>query len=356
MIDPSGPDPVYVVADIGGTTLRIGHVHGACAEVRDVRRVPTDGLDRHPRAPAAELQQLVLDQLVRQLDAYRNDDGGRARAIGLSFAGPMTVDGIATAAPTIWGPGGAPLRVGDVLERSLGVPVLVANDITAAAWRYAASEPEPFCLFTISSGIGNKVFRHGEVVIDDAGYGGELGHWRVDPSPDAPWCDCGGQGHLGAIASGRGVLAAARRAALVAPRKFARSALAEEADGHPSAITNEALASAIRAGDQFAVDVLRSGLVSLASAVGCVFAAIGVRRHLFIGGFAVAVGERFIEVLGDELVRLGCFGLRPAQVRRMLAMGAADDDHSLIGIGQMLAHQLAHATEGDGTDAYADHR
>jgi C7-cyclitol 7-kinase len=268
----------------------------------------------------------------------------------------MTIDGVATAAPTIWGDGGAPVQLTGFLERTLDMPVLVANDITAAAWRYAATEPDPFCLFTVSSGIGSKVFRHGEVLIDDAGYGGELGHWRVDPSPDAPPCDCGGQGHLGAIASGRGVLAAARRTAGARPAAFAASALAEPCGGRPDGITNEALAAAIRLGDGFSVDVLRGALAPLASAVGCVFAAIGIRRYLFIGGFAVAVGDRFIEVLGDELVRLGCFGLEADEVRAMLALGAGDDDHSLIGIGRMLAHRLLLTAKGIPGDAYADHR
>jgi len=350
-------DGAYVVADIGGTTLRIGRMTHAAATVSDVLRMGTDGLGRHPRAPAARLQRRVLDQLTTQLGAYlRSPAGAGVRAVGLSFAGPMTADGVAIAAPTIWGEGAMPLYVGDVLERSLGLPVLVANDITAAAWRYAATETEPFCLFTVSSGIGSKVFRHGEVLIDDAGYGGELGHWQVDPNPGAPRCDCGGRGHLGAIASGRGVLAAARRTATARPADFARSALAASAHGTPHGITNEALAAAVRSGDVFVTEVLRTALAPLAMAVGCVFAAIGIRRHLFIGGFAMAIGAPFIEILGEILVRHGCFGLSSQQARAMLALGAPDDDHSLVGIGRMLIRNDPAQISAGRPDAYADHR
>jgi glucokinase len=272
------------------------------------------------------------------LAAYLNSpEGTGASAIGISFAGPITRDGIVIAAPTIWGSWAPPLRLGEILEQRLGLPVVVANDITAAAWRYASTEPEPFCLFTISSGIGNKVFRHGEVVVDDDGFGGELGHWRIDQSADAMKCDCGGRGHLGAVASGRGMVAAVRRAAACQPLSFGRSYLSELASSRPEYITSPMLVAAVQHDDEFAIDVLRGSLRPLASAVACMFAAIGVRRYLFIGGFALAIGQPFVTLLGDELVQLGCFGLNEEQTRGMLRLGLADDDHSLVGMGRLLA-------------------
>jgi glucokinase len=338
--------PGVVVTDVGGTTLRIGRF-AADGAVHDVRRIPVDGLDRHPHAPAEALQERVLDQLAASLADYlRSPAGLGAGAVGLAFAGPVAGDGSVTAAPTIWGPGGRPLPVGRILERRLGLPVLIVNDITAAAWRYAATETVPFCVITVSSGIGNKVFRDGEVLLDAAGHGGELGHWRVDPAPDAPRCDCGGRGHLGAIASGRGMLAAARRAAAADPAGFAGSVLAEPAGGVPEAISNAALVAAIRAGDGFAGTVLRRGLRVLAVAVTCLFSAIGVRRYIIIGGFALAVGDRFARGLTAELVELGCFGLRPDEIAGMVRMGAGDDDHSLIGVGRLLSRRLVGSVEG----------
>jgi glucokinase len=194
------------------------------------------------------------------------------------------------------------------------------------------------------------VFRNGEVLIADSGHGGEIGHWRVDPREDAPPCECGGRGHLGGIASGRGVLASARRAATADPEGFRASLLAGPAGGRPEGITNEALAGAVHADDTFATSVLRDCLVPLAMAVNCIFTAIGVRRFLFIGGFAVAVGHRFITLLGEELTRLGCFGLTDQETHDMLALGAADDDHCLIGMARMLA-QVLPTTAGAGGGA-----
>ncbi|MFE1197786.1 ROK family protein [Streptomyces olivaceoviridis] len=330
-----------VVADLGGTTLRVGRITAGTSEVHDVKRVPTNGLGRYGALAPQELQDRVMEQLTRKIAAHLNRPGqAPAQAVAVSFAGPMTADGVVLAGPTLWGGPAAPLPVADVLTQRLGLPVFAANDVTAAAWRYAAAEPEPFCLTTVSSGIGNKVFRHGEIVIDQLGYGGEIGHWLVDHAEDAAPCECGGRGHLGAIASGRGALFAVRAAAAADASAFARSALAGPSGGVPEAITNEAFAAAARAGDTFARESLRRSLRPLASAVSLLFTAIGVRRYLFVGGFALALGDTFLTLLGDELVRVGCFGLDEYATRAMLALGEDDDDHCLIGIGQLAAARL----------------
>ncbi|MFF3505007.1 ROK family protein [Streptomyces sp. NPDC003247] len=341
-VPATGGPRAYVVADLGGTTLRIGRISPGADAPESVRRTTTEGLHRYRELPAQELQGMVVEQLGRELEAYLGSpEGAGASAVGVAFAGPMTKDGTVLAGPTLWGGSAEPLPIAGILTRRLGVPVVVANDITAAAWRYASAERDPFCLITVSSGIGHKVFRNGEVLVSDSGHGGEIGHWRVDPGADALPCECGGRGHLGGMASGRGVLLAARRAAEAAPESFRRCALAGPAGGDPARITNEDLARAVRTGDAFATQVLRDCLVPLALAVNCIFTAIGVRRYLFIGGFAVAVGPRFVSLLGEELTKLGCFGLAEEEIPGMLALGAADDDHGLIGMARMLTETLA---------------
>ncbi len=327
-------EQVFTVADIGGTTLRIARYGTDTGAVTDIHRTPTEGMDRHPGAPVADLQNRVVEQLADL--AARAVQRHDSTALALAFAGPVTADGRVMAAPTIWGRRGEPLPLRLLLEERLGLPVVVVNDLTAAVWRYAATEgTQPFCLITVSSGIGSKVYRAGEVLLDADGHGGELGHWTCDPSPQAPRCDCGGRGHLGAVASGRGMQAAARRAALAAPADYARSLLAHSAPD-PEQLDNRALVAAVRAGDGFATEVLRGGLAHLASAINAVFTSIGVRRYVIMGGFALAVGPRFAELLTEELQRLGCFGLSAEDIRRMVVLGEPDDDHGLIGAGRLL--------------------
>ncbi|MFF9818679.1 ROK family protein [Streptomyces sp. NPDC014006] len=328
-------DDGFTVLDVGGTTLRVGSYDPATGALSRVRRVPVDGMHRDPGAPVPVLQERVVEQIVREVGAHT---GGRpARALGVAFAGPITAAGLVLAAPTIWGRRGEPLPLGELLTERTGAPAVVVNDLTAAAWRYAAEEPGDVCLLTVSSGIGNKVFRGGEVLVDADGHGGELGHWVCDPSPDAPLCDCGGRGHLGAIASGRGVLAATHRAARAEGAAFRASRLGALCGGRPEHVDNRAIAEAVRAGDPFTTEVLRSTMTPLAQAIGGVFASIGVCRYILVGGFALAVGEPYRRLLVAELLRLGCFGLAPGQVDTMVSLGVADDDHGLIGVGRLLA-------------------
>lgn len=326
-----------VVADVSGTTLRIGRYAAGSGQVEQVSRFPVDGLARHPHDDADKSQRRVVEQLGDELARYL--DGPRAlgaRTVGVSFAGPVTATGVVTAAAAIWGAGAAPVALAEQLTLRLGRPVVAANDVTAAAWWYAATEYEPFCLLTVGEQIGNKIFRGGEVLVDGAGHGGEIGHWPADPGPDAVLCACGGRGHLCALASGRGVLDAVRRAAVRRPEDFARSRLAMACEGDPARLTGLALVAALIADDPFATAVLRRALRYLASAVIAVFTAIGVRRFIVIGGFAIAVGRRFIEGLIQQLLDLGCFGLTEAEIREMARLGQPGDDHGLIGMGRLL--------------------
>ncbi|GGS29384.1 ROK family protein [Streptomyces bacillaris] len=333
------------VMDVGGTTLRVGTFDPRSGRLSDVRRMPVDGMARHPDAPVPVLQRQVVDQIVREAERRAEARPGTAPAappaLAVAFAGPVARDGTVLGAPTVWGAGGKPVPLREDLSARLSVPVLVVNDLTAAAWRYGTESPVPFCLLTISSGIGNKVFRDGDVLLDIEGYGGELGHWTCDRSPDAPLCDCGGRGHLGAIASGRGVLAAVRRAAASDPTGYARSAPARAGAADPRFLGNPEIARAVRDGDPFTTAVLRSTLVHLAAAVGGVFASIGIRRYVLMGGFALAIGERYRVLLVEELVRQGCFGLTAAQVDAMVVLGEDDDDHGLIGVGRIMGSRLA---------------
>lgn len=336
------PEPAYVVADLGGTTLRTARFSPATGELSATDRIGVDGLARAPRASVEVLQQRVVGQLTGALARFL-DSCGRTRRHGRrsGVRGPGHLRRRRDGRPDRLGEGGAPLRLGAVLEGKLGLPVLIANDMSAAAYRYADGPGrEDFCLITVSSGIGNKVFRGGEILIDRDGHGGELGHWRVDFAPDAPLCDCGGRGHLGAVASGRGMRAAARRAAEKSPDAYRSSVLARLAGPDPEDISNENLAAAIRQGDPFAADVLAGGLRPLASAIGSVFASIGIRRYIIIGGFALAVGEPYLEALRDEVAAVGCFGLSAREAREMITLGRPDDDHGLIGMGRMLDARL----------------
>src|SRR5207253_5772742 len=106
-----------------------------------------------------------------------------------------------------------------------GRPVLAVNDLTAAGARYVDLGHRDFGVLTLGSGVGGKLFVDGRPLLGSAGYGGEIGHWRVPGAPPIA-CDCGGIGHLSALASGRGIVRLARWRADRDPDGFEASGLA----------------------------------------------------------------------------------------------------------------------------------
>ncbi|MER5297747.1 hypothetical protein ABT382_38050, partial [Streptomyces pharetrae] len=117
--DPAGPargaargepDDVFTVLDVGGTTLRTGSYDPAVTAVTRVRRVPVEGMARHPHDSVAGLQHRVVDQIVHEV--RRHTAGTAPRAVGVAFAGPISAGGLVLAAPTVWGRRGQPLPLG----------------------------------------------------------------------------------------------------------------------------------------------------------------------------------------------------------------------------------------------------
>ena len=199
-----------LVFDIGGTRTRAGvfDAHRS-AIVRSVSASTPNHLDR----PEWSFERL-RDALLSLLRSLGNELAAQAdvNEVDVAFAGPIDPAGNVLSAPTLWGTRlSSPYALTKDIRRCWpNARVRILNDVTAAGYRYLRSSDEDFCIVTVSSGIGNKVFANGRPLVGRNGFGGELGHLRVDDSESAPPCECGGRGHLGAIASGRAVLAYAR--------------------------------------------------------------------------------------------------------------------------------------------------
>ncbi len=105
------------------------------------------------------------------------------------------------------------VELGAALEFKLRLPVRIDNDVNtlAVAERYfgAGRDVANFLLLTLGRGIGLGIVIGGEIYRGSSGGAGEFGHMTIDPSVDAPVCNCGKRGCLEAIASDYGILRAA---------------------------------------------------------------------------------------------------------------------------------------------------
>lgn len=288
---------MFFVFDIGGTNLRAAVFDPIANKLGEPRIVDTlnffgqDDLRGAARNLIAALANAIVD-LAEEADV---------RAIGVGFPGPVDAHGNLMAAPTIWGRQAQcriPLK-SMMAERWPDAAIEVVNDLTAAGHAFVAEDRRNFAIVTVGSGIGNKIFLDGRPVLGAGARGGELGHLVVDVSPDAMPCDCGGIGHLGGVASGRGALRNCMRLARDDPDGFRQSALSELCDGRPDRMTTEDIVAAFHQRDVWARNALATCTRPLAQTLASMHLAAGIEDFIIMGGFAQALGEAYCEMLSD---------------------------------------------------------
>jgi predicted NBD/HSP70 family sugar kinase len=335
-----------VALDIGGSNVRVAVVdaEGRCGRVA---RLEAPNFLRGEQLDRARLQETLLELVARRVaDAVGESDLEEPVCVGISFPGPVDGDGTVLSAPTLWGAGACPFPLGPRLQSELGTPhVFVMNDITAAAHYYAGeTTARRFCVVTVSSGIGNKVFDRDHpdgVLLAENGYGGEIGHVTVDDSPEAPLCDCGGRGHLGAIASGRGLERLVRKRAPRESSLRSRSPLLAAAVRDPSAITNEGhVVPAIRAGDPFALECLEEATRPLVQCLATMALGIGIEQFIFIGGLALSIGEPYLETVRRIWSERASYHMWDERPDTFFVLGRRDEEPCLRGAGKVALRRL----------------
>jgi C7-cyclitol 7-kinase len=280
--------------DLGGTFLRTAVCRDdGTFEAISRRRLTTvfDGRS------ASDVWDDVIDGVT---EAAHSTLGRRTRRIAMSFPGPVN-GAVPLSAPTLTGSEPGPRDLAMRIERGSGREVRIVNDVAAAAAYIASTTGDrSFFAVTVSSGIGSSVY-HRNAGRSQVAYEGEIGHLVVDTGADAPRCDCGGRGHLGAVASGRGFERLARAAAELQPTEFAASAC-RRTGVPPRDLTNERdFVPAIGAGDPWATALLRHSITPLARLAFQVVVASGLQRIYLMGGFASALGTRYLDAFNAAL-------------------------------------------------------
>ena len=254
-----------VALDVGGTTIKGGVCDRDAAVVHRERR----GTAARDGAGA------VVDGIVALADALAADGRRRFGAdgvVGIGLAVPGLVDearGVALEAVNLpW----RDLALADVVAGRSGLPVVLSHDVRAAAAAEAAlgagRGAGDFLFVAIGTGIGAAIVVGGEPYAGAHGRAGELGHTVVEP--DGPPCECGGAGHLEAIASAAAI-----------ERAYA------DAGGADGASAREVAALA-RASDPIARSVWDRAVAALAAGLASAVAVLDPARIVIGGGLAGA--------------------------------------------------------------------
>jgi glucokinase len=271
----------YIVADIGGTQIRVALFSRGRIEPLKVRKIRTRDKEQTP------LERLIV--LIKEVWA----DTDNVRAICVAVPGFIDAEnGIIIDANNIPGWVNYPIR--HLLAEHFSVPILIGNDANLAAlgeWRYGAGQGHHHLLYlTISTGIGGGVIINDQLLVGARGLAAEFGHITI--IPEGPTCSCGQRGHLEAVASGTAI---------------ARWVQEKIALGFPSSLEGKAgltareVAEAARQGDELA-------LRAMSRAGTYIGYAIADFLHLFnpsiviLGGGVSTAGPLLIDPLRAAVV------------------------------------------------------
>ncbi|MCU6668715.1 N-acetylmannosamine kinase [Enterobacteriaceae bacterium H4N4] len=186
---------ITLAIDIGGTKLAAALIDSRL-QILARREIPT------PASQTADALQHALRVLVTPLYS-------EAQHVAIASTG-IIQDGVLTAInPSNLG-GLCHFPLVEYLSALTGLPCVALNDAQAAAlaeYQQVHATIRDMVFITVSTGVGGGVIQNGKLVIGSGGLSGHCGHTLADPN--GPRCGCGRIGCVEAIASGRGIAAAA---------------------------------------------------------------------------------------------------------------------------------------------------
>ena len=177
--------------DLGGTKVNVGLV--------DVtgRLLFTHSSLIHP----SKEPEMVIDGILDGMEICLSKTGLQAAALGVGVAAQVDTKGVVRGSPNL-GWRNFPLK--EILEKKLGLPVYVTNDVRAATWgewRYGAGRGiDDLAVLFVGTGIGGGIISGGKVLCGCSNSGGELGH--ITLVYGGRKCRCPNRGCLEAYAGG----------------------------------------------------------------------------------------------------------------------------------------------------------
>lgn len=262
---------MIIGVDIGGTKIAAALV-GPDGQVSDRSQRPTP-VEQGATAILATVVELVEGLRTRQ-DAIT--------ALGVGSAGQVDcASGVVVDANENL-PGFRGLALREYLQSTLHLPVVVENDVKAAALaeaRFGAGRgTQQMLLVMVGTGIGGALVINGQVYRGAAGIAGEIGHLPFLPE-NGRLCPCGRTGCIEAHASGRAI-----------------SEIYMQASHADHVIDVVAIAERARTGDELARTVLSQAGYALGLTLGGLLNTLNPDA-LILGGGVLQTGELFLDPL-----------------------------------------------------------
>ena len=193
--------PLTLGVDIGGTKVNVALVDAA-GRLLSVHKSLI-----HPEKEP----KMVIADILAGVEVCLSKTGQEAKALGIGIAAQVDLKGVVHGSPNL-GWRNFPLK--KKLEKQLGLPVVVTNDVRAATWGewcYGSGRGvDDLAVLFVGTGVGGGVISGGNVLSGCTNSGGELGHITI--VSDGRKCRCPNKGCLEAYAGGWAIAERAQEA------------------------------------------------------------------------------------------------------------------------------------------------
>ena len=272
-------DKWAVGIDLGGTKIEIALVNKK-GEILDRQRFPTDSTQGY---------KVVIEHTAKAIETIlQKNKKIKPHAIGIGVAGQITKGtGLVKYSPNLnW----HNVHLQAELEKKTGKPVLICNDVKAAAlgeWYYGAGKDcdDLVCVF-VGTGIGGSIVSGGKMLDGANNTAGEIGHMVIDIH--GPQCHCGNKGCFEALAGGWAIARDIKNA--INENKTAGKALHKIA-GDIKNVSAKTLEEGIKQKDKLAKKIQDNLLEALIAGGISIVNAFGPKRVIFGGGIIEGIPE-----------------------------------------------------------------
>lgn len=280
---------------------------------------------KHPTNPQKGSEAVIRD-ILACVDKCLSQNKS-VEALGIGVAGQVDKNGVVQYSPNLqWR--GVPLRTR--LEKELGLPVFVTNDVRAATigeWRFGSGRNvEDLAVIFIGTGIGGGAVIGGNIVSGCSNTGGELGHITIVVGGRR--CHCPNEGCLEAYAGGWAIAERAQEAVKSNPRLGRH--LTSLAHGIEN-ITAETVSHAYHEGDELACRIIEETGGFLAAGAVSIINSFNPCMLIFGGGVIEGLPELITAV--DGIVRQRA--LEAAVEELKIVKAALGSDAGVIGVAAL---------------------
>jgi len=270
--------------DLGGTSMKI-LVVSAKNEVLADEKAPTE----RSKKPAG-----LVDDIAAVIEEAADKAGLKRRDLtAASIGAPGSIDrhrGVVHEAPNL---GWSEFALGPELEKRLGVPVLVDNDVNVGIVGEhalgAGQGSKNLVGIFVGTGIGGGIITRGQLYEGSGGGAGEIGHTVI--LVDGPLCSCGHRGCAEALAS-RTAMERDVRAAVKSGQKSIVLDIMEKKG--KDRMTSSVINSALKKDDRVMQEVMGRAQRYLGILVANVVNLLDPDCVVIGGGIAGRLGEDFV--------------------------------------------------------------